>query len=270
VSDREDAILERFLENLDSGGPAGPPADLTPDEARLWREVGLSGLLPYALEPVAPSVATREKLLASLRADRAEPLPFPVPAPATAASSGALRLIAAALAVLSLGLAGWSGWMLRDNRAQQLRLAELNEALLVSEQREQGLRSAAGELAGFRNVMMGTGLRSCPLKPPVDSPVQPVARAAVLFDAEARNWLLTARDLEPCRDGQEYTLWFIVDGRPVPGGVFHVKEGEPVSVAADSMPAGTTAMLLTLEPAPGSEEPLGPTILYGDESDAML
>jgi hypothetical protein len=138
------------------------------------------------------------------------------------------------------------------------------------------------------------------MRPWGEHPAQPVARAAVYFDAEHEQWFLTARDLEPCRKGSSYVLWFMVDGKPVPGGSFRAEKGVPILLAAQppvldaailedpdeiaggshaaapgsspgsAFPERLSGAFLTLERDPRVERPTGPPILYGDGAEEML
>ena len=85
-------------------------------------------------------------------------------------------------------------------------------------------------------------------------------------------WTIEAarRGLEPCAKGSQYALWFMVDGTAVRGGTFLVEPDVAVTLGADQLPEGTSAVLLTLEADPSATVPTGPRILFGDESEEML
>lgn len=282
MKEREDEILERVLEWVEGGGFAPPPDDLQPEERAIWREYAeLAGLLAQGLDPVAPRVAARARLSEAVAgiadgggADPFAATPGSAPLPFRAGPERSrprgLRLLAAALAVVALGLAALAGWAIRDSRQQEARVAQLDQALADARQQAAGLEDAVHELTRVRRVLTAAGLRTCPLRPHGESPAQPVARGAVYFDQQGRRWVLTARDLEPCDKGSQYALWFIVDGRPVVGRTFHVQAGRPVTLAAEDMPVGATAIMLTLERDPQATEPKGPAILYGEESEKMF
>ena len=276
MSDNEDIILERVLQRLENPELEDSGLDLDAEGREIWREYSeLVGLLPYALDPVEPSPRVKSAILSAIRAERPSAdndntvaFPTAASAPTTLRS---VRLIAAALGALTLGMALLSGWMFRGNQIQETRIAELGRALEATVERSERGGTLQSELSGFRRVMTAPGMRICPLKPRGDTPVQPVARGAIYFDRQESNWLLTARDLEPCERGSVYKVWFIVeDGRAVPGADFLVEAGVPVTLGSSEMPADTKAVLLTLEEDPSVTQPTGPAILYGDESEVML
>jgi hypothetical protein len=279
VSDREDAILLRVIQQVDHPGLEDPGLDLRADERRLWREYGeLAGLLTGALEPIPPSPELLEGVLASLRREGA-----PVDAPATASplartragglldrSSVRARALAAALASLALGMALVAGWLAGERSRLRQTIASLELRLEESGRRERQLDDAEGELSRLRAVLTSAGTRVCPLRPWGERPAQPVARAVVYFDGERHRWFLAARGLEPCRQGSHYVLWFLVDGKPVSGGSFRAESGVPVALAAEETPETMSGAFLTLEPDPTVGAPTGPPILWGEDSQEML
>ena len=68
---------------------------------------------------------------------------------------------------------------------------------------------------------------------------------------------MIADELPPAPAGKDYQIWFIADGKPVPGGVFkpdargHVEMHDQVPAAA----RGATAFAITLEPQGGTPAP---------------
>ena len=70
MSEREDVLLERVLQQVDHPGLEDPGLDLKGDERRLWREYGeLAALLPVALAPVEPPARVLNEVLARVRSD---------------------------------------------------------------------------------------------------------------------------------------------------------------------------------------------------------
>jgi hypothetical protein len=65
-------------------------------------------------------------------------------------------------------------------------------------------------------------------------------------------------------------LWFLVDGKPVPGGSFQAQKGVPVALSAEEVPDETRGAFLTVEPDPAAKKPTGPPILYGEGAEEML
>jgi len=56
----------------------------------------------------------------------------------------------------------------------------------------------------------------------------------------------------------------------VSGGIFRVTKDEAVHLGSPTMPEGTTAALVTVEPPDGRDQPTGPVVLYGDEVMRIL
>ena len=274
MSDREDAILERVLRQVENGGLEDPTLDLEVEDRATWRELSeLVTLLPYALDPIEPDPAVKASLMSRLDENRVSvdessaTLPFPAPAPSSMRS---LQLLAAALGVLALGLALLSGWMFRGSQLREDTISRLNAALIASSRQQMELGPTYEQLGAMRSVVTSSGMSICPLRPWGDSPAQPIARGVMYFDGAKQRWLLTARGLEPCDKGSKYALWFMVGDKAVRGGSFEVEPNLAVTLGADQMPEGTTAVLLTLEADADAPEPTGPRILFGDETEEML
>ena len=283
MSDREDALLERVLQQVDHPGLEDPGLDLKGDERRLWREYGeLAGMLPAALEPVEPPGHLLAGLLAGVRSDGASATaPFAAPAAAAGATtassprstrrrSAAVVALAAAATALTLGLALWAGSMAGERSRQRETIAELERRLAAGTGRDQELVHAPAELEHLRSVVTSAGLRACPLRPWGERPPQPWARAVVYFDGSHHQFYLVARDLEPCGQDSRYVLWFMVDGKPVAGGSFRPEKGVPVALGAEVTSESTNGAFLTLERDPTVDRPTGPPILYGEGSEEML
>jgi anti-sigma-K factor RskA len=278
VSEREDAVLERVLLQVDHPGLEDPGLDLRGDERRLWREYGeLSGLLPYALDPMPPPRDLLAGVLASVRSEGAALDAAGAPrsaalaaAPIRRRSSAGPRVLAAAAVALLMGVGLAAGWLAGERARLRQNVAGLELRLQESALREQELHDAEAELSRLRGVFTAAGMRVCPLRPYGQHPAQPVARAVVYFDGGRHQWFLAARDLEPCRQGSHYVLWFMVDGKPVEGGSFRAEKGVPVALAAEETPGSMNGAFLTLEPDAGGVAPTGPPILYGEDPEEML
>jgi hypothetical protein len=283
VSEREDVLLERVLQQVDHPGLEDPGIDLKGDERQLWREYGeLASLLPVALEPIEPTSRGLAGLLAAVRAEGSETAAEPAARLPRAAGAivevrshrgrraGLLAVAAAAFATLALGLGALSGWLVGERTRQRETIAALERRLEASAGRDHALEQAQVELEHLRSVVTSAGVRACPLRPFGERPPQPWARAVVYFDGDHHQYYLVARDLEPCRQGARYVLWFMVDGKPVPAGSFRPERGVPVALGSEDAPTTTHGAFLTLEPDPTVEKPTGAPILYGDSAEEML
>ena len=281
MSEREDVLLERVLQRVDHPGLEDPGLDLKGDERRVWREFSeLASVLPAALEPIEPPSQVLENVLAAIRSESRETVDESRPtrlAGATAAaerrarrSLGFLSAVAASLALLALGLGSMAGWLVGERARQRETIASLERRLEAGAGRDRALARAQVELEHLRSVVTSAGMRACPLRPFGERPPQPWARAVVYFDGDHHQYYLVARDLEPCRQGTRYVLWFMVDGEPVSGGSFRPEKGVPVALGSEEAPGSPHGAFLTLEPDPTVEKPTGMPILYGESAEEML
>lgn len=271
----EDAIVAvlRRLEREARSAAGGE--DAAPDLERQYTE--LLGLLPYENEPVEPSPDVRTRLLESVRAEAAvvplpqEPAAAPAgPAPAHRAVPS--RFAAAAAVVVSLGLAGLSGYLFVTLEQERATVAALRTSL--AEQQEvadpEAFRREMEALRANFTLVTSPGVEICPLGPRTGEPPQPEARGHLYVAPDRRHWLLTAHGLDPCRGEQAYHVWFLTDRGPVSGGFFHVASGQRIEIGAEDMPSSIRAVFVTLEPSESPSEPSGPTVLYGDEPEMTL
>lgn len=268
-----DRVVEAILRRLD-GDPLPALESLDrQSEATLREFTELVGLLPYELAPTAPSAETRGRLIAAL-ADVTRGAPVAarsVPDRPPARSRRWALPVAAGLALGLLGVSVWQSARLGERRATIERLAER----LSQADRE------AAELAGFRrqlqaarsnlSLVTSKGVEVCSLYPPGAEAAAEVPRGTLFVTADQRQWYLRIEGLEPCPEGRAYQLWFhFADGTAASGGLLEIESGAGLEVTSESMPAGTIAVSITLEPAGGSSQPSGQPVLYGDEVMRIL
>jgi anti-sigma-K factor RskA len=77
--------------------------------------------------------------------------------------------------------------------------------------------------------------------------------------------MMIADELPPAPAGKDYQIWFIAEGKPVPGGVFKPDEQGHVEMQAE-IPANArsaSAFAITLEPQGGTVAPTGQKFLQG-------
>ena len=283
---QEERALERLLEGL-----SRVEADADPVEAlgellneplpRAYLET--IGLLGCANGPMAPSPEVRERLLLALKAEGASaggapavPLPF-VREPAVAAAAPVeswsrwpLRLAA----TVALALLGLSGWQLVRLEQQRQTIARTTGELRDSRQQAAELAELRDQLQGVQaklSVVTSSGVEVCNLNPVGEEPLQPRSRGALYVAADHQHWYLKLDGLNPSPEGRAYQLWFITEGgRPVNAGTFNAEPGVRLELSSETMPAGTVAVSITLEPVGGSPQPEGPPVLYGDEVMRIL
>jgi anti-sigma-K factor RskA len=179
--------------------------------------------------------------------------------------------LAAVLALVTLGLGGWSFLLQRDLQASRDEVAKLRRraselvAQLAGAQGGPEHAALAGrmqEMEGQLSLVTASGTLVCPLKP---SPGAPTSDATgVLFvGADHQHWYLRAQKLAALPADRVYQLWFLVGDQPVRSGAFTLS-GEEGVLASPTMPHGTSAAMVTIEPmGSAGERPSGPVVLYG-------
>jgi len=236
------------------------------------------GLLPYELDPMAPSPSAKQRLMASLSGEgasrhAAEEARFAAPAARTGAGKSSRWALPLA-AGLVLALLGLSGWQRLQMERQQEEIAQLSGHL-----REVNVES--GELVRYRqelveaqaklSVLAASGVEVCSLHP-MEERLAAAPPTATLFVApDHQHWYLRIDGLEPSPENRAYQLWFITDeGSQVSAGTFDPRPGSRTELTSATMPGGTVAVSVTVEPLGGSPEPSGPPLLYGDEVMRIL
>lgn len=296
----EELAILAAVEALETG--TGTPGGATrPDEeaetlARLYNEV--LGLIPYELEPVAPSPAAKVRLMAAVAGDETQPAPEPPRAVAPAAvppapvapprppapPAGEVRVqqpprpamvarrrsrwpltLAASLAVLGLALSALLLWNWQQDRET---IARLNRELTEERSR------AAGAFAQVRKMQSDTldmrqkmALVTSPtvavsaLRPMGAPPLQPQARGLLFVAEDHQHWYLSLKGLQPPEAGKVYKLWFVADQGMVGVSAFPARSGVPIELSSQEMPTGTKAAMITLESDPLAPAPTGPEVL---------
>lgn len=279
----DDREIRSILEVLEGAPAEGAPRDEeTETLVRLYSEV--LGLLPWELEPVAPSPEVKQRLLRSIGhgapvavpARPVEALPEPRPprlpsGPVAVARRPARRwplALAAAVAVLSLGLSAWLYLGLREQGEAISRLTqELSAARRQAEKAEamqaQLDRSLAEQLKTREQLALVTSpaVEVGAMRPAGEAPHQPKARGVFFVAADHQHWYLCLEGLEPADQGKAYVLWFVAGGNPIASGAFTAAQKEPIELGDVRMPVGTNQVIVTLEDDPKAQKPAGPPIL---------
>jgi hypothetical protein len=180
-----------------------------------------------------------------------------------------------ALAALGLGLHDWRiGQRLRATR-ERLAVVEREREQLAAKLPPQATAAVPTADERMRDLQSQLALVTsssslvCALRP---SPGAHAPEAAgVLYVADDhQHWYLRAQNLPPPGEGRTYRLWFLVGQDPVPAGTFTM-EGDEAVMSSPTMPKGTSAALVTIEPAgePGAR-PSGPVVLYGRDIKPLV
>jgi hypothetical protein len=281
----DEGTLESLLDGLNRRRDIDPVEELGEllEEPRVKEYLETIGLLALANEPLAPSPEIEERLVEALEGKSAlpetvdtVPLLFaressPSDEARTGFRSGWPLRLAATLALALLGLSGWQ--MLQLDRQEQS-IAQLSSQLREAEEQSvqlAELRSQLAEVQDKLGVVTSPAVEVCSLNPVGEDPLQPQSRGTLYVAADHQHWYLKVDGLRPCPQDSAYQLWFITaGGRPVSAGTFDVKKGARLELRSETMPTGTNAVLITVEPLGGSPQPSGPSVLYGDEVMRIL
>jgi hypothetical protein len=274
----EDRLAGDILDRLNESVLPAPNTSDDTDVRMLRSYLEIVGLLPYELDPAEPSPATKERLMASLsgeggswRLSKAED----VAVPSSIAGAGRWKRWALPLAAgLVLALLGVSGWQRVHMGKQQEEIAQISGQL-------RRLSPQAGELARYRqeleeaqaklSVLAASGVEVCSLHPMEERLAEAPPTATLFVAPDHQHWYLRIDSLEPSPEDRAYQLWFITDrGTKVSAGTFDPRPGVRTELTSTTMPGGTIAVSITVEPLGGSPEPSSPPLLYGDEVMRIL
>lgn len=300
----EDLTILAALEALEKGlkAPEGAVrADERPDESatlvRLYTEV--LGLLPYELEPVAPSAGAKARLMTLVHGDETQPAATLVPVPAVTplrtpvptaqrhptqefavprrSSAGAAsrparpsRWPLALAAAFALALLGLSFWLYSQVGEQRATIAGLRQELSRERSRADGavaqarqLEAASLDMRERFSLVTSPAVLVSPMRPMGQPPLQPGARGVLFVASDHQHWYMALQGLQPVQSGKTYKLWFVASAGMVDAGSFSAQPGAPVELSSQHMPAGTKGVLVTLENDPRATAPAGPEILRG-------
>lgn len=152
----------------------------------------------------------------------------------------------------------WGGWALG------VAAAVVAVAVGVDDVRQRRERTA--QLADLTAVEQQLALQQAVAQPVLDgqrfvrlAPVSGKGPSAIWVSPTGKAPYLAAPQLPPLQPDRTYELWFLQGNKPVPAGTF--LSGSVLPLPA--LPAGTTAMAITVEPHGGSPAPTSSPILVG-------
>lgn len=209
-------------------------------------------ILPYFVEPIAPSLRLRHRILAQVYADAAG-TSFPAvntapallsPAPASLdvarqrrqrGIAGIPIAVAAVFLALTIGLGSWISILQGD-------LQSRNQ--VITEQQQQISR------VGTANMLSST-------RPDV------AARGELLRLSSTQSSVLTIDGLPPLAQGKVYQVWFINGSTPVGAGLFSPEQNGTWRGVVTGDVTRAQAIAITIEPVGGSPAPTGDIIVKG-------
>lgn len=114
----------------------------------------------------------------------------------------------------------------------------------------------------LETITSAGGMRAVALRP---SEAVPQATGFVIIGADGRNGALVVDRLPPLDEARQYQLWLIRDGQRVNGAVFSTDESgyRGVRIEATDSLLEYSAIDITIEPAGGSPQPTGDSMLSG-------
>jgi len=259
--------------------------------AELSEWLDTSAALAYAAPRVEPPAALRSRLLENIRAIKPQS-----PTSAAAEERGGERTVAATTAaetseattaaktspaqsnVISMpqrARSRWSGMqrfgalaaafafaafiialvsLWNRNRDMQAEMARLNTDLQKTQQQLKSAREKA-------EMFTAEDTRFASL---TGTEMAPRAHARLAYN-KAGKAMMVADELPPAPAGKDYQIWFIAEGKPVPGGVFKPDQQGHVEMLGE-IPANArsaSAFAITLEPQGGTSAPTGQKFLQG-------
>ena len=270
VSGDETQDVEPFVLPAPPPLPIAPPPAAAPTPAlrpappivQRTAPTPATGIRPPAPGAVVPMASTSPT----------PPPPTPVRSvPVRRASRWPLALAAA----LILALLGVTGYLYQGLRQQGEVISQLTRERnqLIAQEREHARALSTGdtELTGLKGEMnamqsrlaliTSPGVEISPLHPTGKVPMPHDAYGMLFVAADHQHWDLAIRGMSPSGNGRQYQLWFIAPQGPVSGGTFTAAPGAPVNLSSEHMPAGTRAVIITLEPEAGTQTPSGPEVL---------
>jgi anti-sigma-K factor RskA len=190
----------------------------------------VAGQLSFAAPAASPSPELKERLMQ--RVERQRPRQ---PAPAQAAGRSWLERLLPVWGLASLGLI--------------IALVAFNLSLWQRLNRLEFLTAPGG-------------MRAIPLNATTQAPN---ATGFVLVGADGRNGAVVVDGLPPLDGDRQYQVWLIRDGQRTSGTVFSTDEQSyaGMRIRVDRSLLEYSAVEITIEPADGSQQPTGATVLAG-------
>ncbi len=178
-------------------------------------------------------------------------------------------VFAVLFALAAIGLGVWVALLHSEVAYRDAQIRGLGSRLADADRLTRELETAKTELTQIEqrfSFVTAPAVTVFTLRPSAAGSLQPTARGHLFLAADRRHWQLEVRGLKSEPEPQDYQLWFIVDGLPMSGGVFDARPGKQALLAGSSMPAGTTAVAITLERKGGTASPTSPILLIAESS----
>ncbi|HSK80444.1 MAG TPA: anti-sigma factor [Thermoanaerobaculia bacterium] len=256
------AVKDRLMAIVRGEEPKAAAPEPVPEPVPVPAPVAAAAPAPVAAAAPAPLPPPRPS--GEVRVP-APVTPIPQPRRAVVRPSRWPLALAAALALLFLGLSAWlytglvqqGETIARLTREMETQKRRADQAAAEMEQ----ARARMNRMREHFSVVTSPAVEVSPLRPAGETPVQPNARGMLFVAADHQHWYLSLEGLEPAGPGRAYKLWFEADQGTVPAGSFTAEPGAPIELSSKEMPAGTRGVMVTLETDPQAAAPTGPEVL---------
>lgn len=234
-----------------------------------WQDA--AALLAFAVPLQQPSERVRSEILQTISLEHtagnvlehtSSKKPVPRSKSSLFSTQNLLRL-AAAVALIALFIGLVALWR-RDIR-QRNELARLSRELNLERQTLMQEREAVAHGRDVIALLTAPDTKKAQLS---GTEVATNARATLAFDRQTGSAVLVAEGLPPTPVDKAYELWFIVNGKPLPGNVFHV-DASGRAIVSHQVPATArerSVFAITLEPKGGVSSPTGKIYLASPAS----
>jgi anti-sigma-K factor RskA len=217
-----------------------------------------AAMLALDANPIEPSSRVRENILAAVRLETQSAatthastvVPFERPAKTPRSPFAAFAAIAATVVLIGLSISLLFVW--KEKRANDAEVARLSSEM----------RRTQAELQHEREVISLITSPGAHMAELAGTNVAPGAHAMIAYDKSGQAMLM-ARGLPAAPTGKAYQLWFIKDGKKMPGRVFKT-DLSGSGTLKDQMPAealNAAVFAITLEPENGVAVPTGAVYL---------
>jgi anti-sigma-K factor RskA len=253
-----------------------------------WNETAAA--LAYISPLVEPSAELRSRILESIHAEGAKPIsrsavkrdngkaanvavkslqdesnvvPFIKPARRAWSTASMVGAIAASLAIVALVVSLLVLWN-RYNATQQ-EVARLSARL---NQTQEELAREREQLTHEREAIALITRPETRMATLAGTEIASNAHAKFVFDRNTGRAMLMVDNLPAAPAGKAYQIWFIAEGKPMPGRVF-TPDASGHAEMRDEVPAearNATIFAITLEPSGGVPAPTGPKYLLSATS----
>lgn len=282
--DYKEMLAEHALGALAAGEARSLESHLaTCDDCRaeLAQWLDTSAVLAYSAPRVEPSPALRSRLLENIRAQQSKSTDGATKHSGDAVAETTGQTSPAATNVIKMpehARVRWSAGQRYGALAASVAFAAFIVALVMLWNQNRSMQAEMARLNGDLQTTQERLKREQEISRMFTAPdtrlatltgteMAPRAHARLAYNKSGAA-MMVADELPPAPAGKDYQIWFIAEGKPVPGGVFkpdaqgHVEMHDQVPAAA----RGATAFAITLEPQGGTPAPTGEKYLLGAAS----